>query len=398
MNAATVGQPSLLRAINRRVVFELVASDGPVAATRIAAATGLSKPTVSEILRQLVGLGLVSKVGRSQGRVGPSAQLYAVDPSCGFMLAIDVGQQWLRVVAADLSGAVIARADERPRRRNAHQIVDQVEHLVANVEREAGSGARRLVVFGTPGVLRPGDTHLELAPQLPGWEHPEVITSLREHLACPVLFENDVNLAAIGELVRGAGRGVRDFVLISVGTGVGMAVVLDGKLHRGASGLAGEIAYLPIGPVERATRPRRSGRWHEGAFERLVSSRAIVELAREAGLGQLSSAAPVIEAARNGSDSARDVVATIAERLAHGVAAVTAVIDPELVVIGGGIGSGAANLLLDPMRVTLERISPLRPRLAVSERGPTAVLDGAVHEGLRHVLDDVFGAEAKSAP
>src|SRR5947208_2777311 len=123
----TVGQPSLLRAINLRATFDLVASDGPVAAPQVVSVTGLSKPTVSEVLRDL-----------------------------------------------------------------------------------------------------------------------------RDRLACPVVFDNDVNLAAIGEMTRGAGRGVRDFVMISIGTGLGMAVVLDGRLHRGVSGLAGEIGYLPTGSTEPA--------------------------------------------------------------------------------------------------------------------------------------------------
>jgi predicted NBD/HSP70 family sugar kinase len=397
VNAATVGQPSLLRAINRRAVFELVAAEGPVAATRIVRGTGLSKPTVSEVLRQLHELGLVSKVGRTQGQVGPSAQLYDVDPKCGSVLAIDVGREWLRVVAADLAGKVIARADEHATRRSARHVVEQIDRLVTQVEGEAGSSTRRLAVLGTPGVLQPGDSHFALAPQLPGWEQPEIVTSLRERLACPVRFENDVNLAAIGELTRGAGRGVRDFVLVSIGTGLGMAVVLDGKLHRGASGLAGEIAYLPIGPVERATRGRRSTRWHVGPFERLVSSRAVVELAREAGLGDVASAAPVIDAARNGNAAARAVVATIAERLAQGIAAVAAVLDPELVMLGGGIGTGAGRLLLDPLQQSLEQISPLRPRFAISELGNTAILDGAVSEGLRDVMEDVFGPDARTA-
>jgi predicted NBD/HSP70 family sugar kinase len=386
-----------LRAINLRATFELVASDGPVAATHVARNTGLSKPTVSEVLRQLLELGLVTKVGRTSGQVGPSAQLYDVNPECGSVLGIDVGQQWLRVVASDLSGNTIARADERTRRRSARHAVEQIDRLVAQVEAEADGSPRRLAVVGTPGVLRPGESHLALAPQLPGWEQPEVLKELRERLACPVVFENDVNLAAIGELARGAGRGVRDFVLISIGTGVGMAVVLDGKLHRGASGLAGEIGYLPIGPDGHSSR-RGTARWHEGPFERSVSARAVIELAKAAGFGAASSAAPVIDAARNGDGVALSVVATIAERLAHGVAAVAAVLDPELVLLGGGIGSGAGRLLLDPMRTTLESISPLRPRLAISELGTSAVLEGAVTEGMRHLMDQMFGAEARSAP
>jgi predicted NBD/HSP70 family sugar kinase len=120
-------------------------------------------------------------------------------------------------------------------------------------------------------------------------------------------------------------------------------------------------------------------------------------LAHQVGLGRVTNAAAVVDAARNGNEAAQRVVATVAERLATGVAAVIAVLDPELVLVGGGIGTGAGAALIDPMRATLARISPLRPRIAVAELGSAGVLDGAVREGLRLVLDDVFGGEARSA-
>jgi predicted NBD/HSP70 family sugar kinase len=391
--AGAVGQPSLLRAINLRAVFDRVASGGPVAATGIAQATGLSKPTVSEVLRQLLDLGLIGKVGRTRGQVGPSAQLYDVDPGCGWVLAIDVGQQWVRAVAADLSGKVIGRADERARRRSSRQMLDQIDAVVAAVAAEAGPGARYVAVVGTPGVLRPGDSHLALAPQLPGWERPEVVRELRQRLGAPVVFENDVNLAAIGELAKGAGRGVRDFVLISIGTGVGMAVVLNGALHRGAAGLAGEIGYLPVGTLDAVDAGHVGTHWQQGPFERSVGSRAVLDLAEEAGMRSASSAAAVIDAARAGDPTAAGVVEVIAARLAYGVAAVSAVLDPELVLLGGGIGTGAGQLLIGPLRRRLEAISPLRPRLAVSDLGSGAVLEGAVVEGVRLALEQIFGIE-----
>jgi predicted NBD/HSP70 family sugar kinase len=374
--------------MNLRATFDLVASDGAVAATRIAQETGLSKPTVSEVLRQLLELGLIKKVGRTTGQIGPSAQLYGVDQRAGWVLAVDVGQLWIRAVAADLSGQVIAKADERTKSQRARLMIGQIDALAAQVATEAGSSKPYMAVMGTPGVIRPGEGHLALA-RLLGWERPEVLKELRERLAVPVVFENDVNLAAIGELSRGAGRGVDDFVLISVGSGVGMAVVLNGSLYRGASGLAGEIGYLPIGAV--TPTGRGSARWHEGAFERSVSSGAIVELAKAAGLGPIASAAAVIDEARQGNEAALGVVSTIAERLAYGVAAVCAVLDPELVVLGGGIGTGAGQLLVDPLRRVLGTISPLRPRMAISDLGSGAVLIGAVSEGVRLVKEQLFG-------
>jgi len=391
-----VGQPGLMRTMNLRAAFEIVAAEGPVAATRLVQGTGLSKPTVSEVLRQLLDFGLIARAGRTSGQVGPSAQLYEVSGASGVVIGVDVGYEWVRVVSADLSGKVVARADERARRRRARDLVEQVGRLVEQVAGPVGSTTRYLAVFGTPGVLRPGDSHLALAPHLPGWERPEVLSSLRDLVACPVVFENDVNLAAIGELARGAGRGVRDFVLVSIGTGLGMGVVLDGRLHRGASGLAGEVGYLPtVGAdcVDAATGPTRG----QGAMERLVSSHAVLELAKEAGLQHATSAAAVIDAARAGDPAALRIVAEIAGRLAFCIASVAAVLDPELVILGGGIGTGAGPLLLEPLRRNLAAISPLRPRLGTSELGSAAVVDGAVTEALRLVVDRIFDVDGPSA-
>ena len=390
-----VGQPGVMRTMNLRATFEIVAAEGPVAATRLVQGTGLSKPTVSEVLRQLLEFGLIARAGRTSGQVGPSAQLYEVSGTSGVVIGVDVGYEWVRVIAADLSGKVLARADERAKRRRARDLVEQVGRLVEQVAGPIGSTTRYLAVVGTPGVLRPGDSHLALAPHLPGWERPEVLSSLRDLVACPVVFENDVNLAAIGELARGAGRGVRDFVLISVGTGLGMGVVLDGRLHRGASGLAGEVGYLPtVGAdqVESASGPLRG----QGPMERLVSSHAVTDLAKESGLGSVGSAAAVIDAARSGDPAALRVVNAIAARLAFCIAAVAAVLDPELVILGGGIGTGAGPLLLEPVRRNLASISPLQPRFGISELGSAAVVEGAVTEALRLVVDRIFDVDGTS--
>ena len=367
-----------------------------MAATRLVQGTGLSKPTVSEVLRQLVEYGLVVKAGRTSGQVGPSAQLYEVSGASGVVIGIDIGYEWVRVVSADLAGKIIARADERAKRRSARQLVEQVGRLVDQVAGTIGSATRYLAVVGTPGVLLPGDSHLALAPRLPGWEQPAVLSSLREMVACPVVFENDVNLAAIGELAGGAGRGVRDFVLVSIGTGLGMGVVLDGRLHRGAVGLAGEIGYLPMQESKQlhaAAGPIRG----PGPTERLISSQAVIELAKQSGMSQVSSVASVIDAARAGDEQALRVVATIAERLAHCVASVAAVLDPELVILGGGIGTGAGPLLLEPLQRNLAAISPLRPRLGISELGSAAVVDGAVTEALRLVVERLFAVDGSSS-
>jgi predicted NBD/HSP70 family sugar kinase len=160
-------------------------------------------------------------------------------------------------------------------------------------------------------------------------------------------------------------------------------------------GLAGEIGYLPMHeskPLHGAAGPIRG----PGSTERLISSQAVIELAKQAGMSQVSSVASVIDAARAGDEPALRVVATIAERLAHCIASVAAVLDPELVILGGGIGTGAGPLLLEPLQRNLAAISPLRPRFGVSELGSAAVVDGAVTEALRLVVERLFAVDGSS--
>ena len=151
-------------------------------------------------------------------------------------------------------------------------MIGQIAAAADDLAAEAGITRAELtqVVVGTPGVILPGDDHLSLAPQLPGWERPRVLTSIREQLEAPVVFENDVKLSAVGEHVDGIAKGSDDFVLISLGTGIGMAAFVEGALRRGASGLAGEIGYLPL-KVEGGRPHAQGSAWGTGAFERLVT-------------------------------------------------------------------------------------------------------------------------------
>jgi len=382
--------PSLVRAINLRSIFDVVHAGGSVGAPRVVRETGLSRPTVAECLAQLLELGLIRRAGRGRGLPGPGAQLYAVDPRAGWVLSLDIGREWVRCGLSDLTGGWVGRTASRTTAVTAAALIAQLRQVATHLLTEAGIAFEEVdqVVVGTPGVIRPGEGHFWLAPNLPGWESVQVITDLREALVAPVTFENDVNLAAVGEHTQGVARGLRDFVLLSVGTGVGMGVVLDGELRRGAGGLAGEIAYLALDMDAPAAQ--QVAQWGTGAFERMVSAAAIVGLARDRGLVDARSAADVFRLARAGTTAAQQVIDLVASRLAHAIAAVAAVLDPDLVVLGGGVGSGGGDLLLGPTGRVLARISPFSPRLAVSTLGSDAVLTGASALGLRLTLDGVF--------
>jgi predicted NBD/HSP70 family sugar kinase len=391
-------QPSLLRAINLRASFDKVQARGPINVSQVVRQTGLSRPTVGDVIAQLEELGLIHRVGRTRGHPGPTAQLYDVNPRAGWILSLDVGRQWVRAALTDLTGAVVARTAARTSATTAPAVIVQLRQAADKLAMEAEIDRADIhqVVVGTPGVIRRGEDHFSLAPNIPGWETPGVINDIRRSLEAPVLFENDVNLAAIGEHVEGVARGVDDFVLLSLGTGVGMGVVLQGELHRGATGLAGEVGYLALDMD--SSPPERGPAWGAGPFEAMVSSAGIVALAQSMGVAAAGSAADVFAAARSGDARAAGVVAIEARRLAHAIAAIAAVLDPQLVVLGGGIGTGGGDLLLGPVADALAAISPFSPRLAISGLGADGVIAGAAATGLGLALDRIFERAAAGSP
>jgi predicted NBD/HSP70 family sugar kinase len=386
-SAITTGTPSLLRAINERTVLDVIHNRGPLSRAQVARVSGLSKPTVSLALTGLLDSQLVRQVGRSRGERGPSALLYEVNPGAGWVVGIDVGRNWVRAAIADIRGTIAARRDERARVASQRSLVGQIGSIAHRLVEEAGLGWSQVThtTLGSPGVFDPDRGYVAMAPNLPGWGRHGLVEAVREQLGGNVTFENDVNLAAIAERHHGLGRNVRDFVLISIGTGVGLGLVIDGQLRRGAHGAAGEIAYLPLGtgdPKDPANRRR-------GSFEEAAAAAGIVREARRLGMHEPLGVESIFSAARRGNRTARRAIEIEAQRLALAIAAVTPVVDPQLVILGGGIGRNA-DLLLEPIEAELHQLLPFRPRVAVSALGDDAVLQGAVAIALEAARDRVF--------
>ncbi|MFI9010158.1 ROK family protein [Actinosynnema sp. NPDC053489] len=373
-----------MRVLNQRAVLDRLRAGGPATRPQIAKDTGLSKPTVGQALLDLEQHGLVRPIGRTSTGPGRSAVLFEPNPAAGHVLGVDIGRQRIRLAVADLAGSVIARVDERNRCRSATALVRTVRELAARTAAEAGLSLADLVVkvVGTPGVPDPRDRALHHAPNLPGWERPGLLDDLEAGLGAGLVVENDANLAAVGEREHGAARGADVFVCLTVGTGIGMGIVVDGRLFRGAHGAAGEVGYLPHpGQSEEDGRQR-------GQAEAAAAAGSVVALAKRRGF-PARSAREVFAAAKAGDERALAAVRDEAERLAFVVASVVAVVDPELVVLGGGVGSNT-DLLQEPLEAALRRVTPLVPRIVAGELGDAAVLSGAIAMGLRLARELVF--------
>nr|WP_239119219.1 ROK family protein [Planotetraspora thailandica] len=394
MSGGTANTTSLLRVMNERAVFAEIFRLGRVSRPELAQATGLSKPTISVALADLERAKLVRPVGLRTGNAGRAALLYEVRPQAGWVLAVDIGRAYVRLALADLVGEIVARRDEPSRAESYDEVLSQLSKIAGELTAEAGiaRGDITLSVFGTPGIHDKETGVLRLAPNLPGWEQPGAAERLADVTGSPYVVENDVDLAALGEGAYGLGQGISHFVYVSIGTGIGMGVVIDGKLYRGSRGAAGEISYLPVGGGDPLAGRGR------GMFESVASADGVVAAAARLGL-KAATAKDVFEAARSGDESAAEVVAAEADHIAHALAGVTAVLDPELVVLGGGIGAQAGDLLIEPVSGRLASLVALSPpRIESSTLEPDTVLLGALAFGLTTARDLVFERAVAATP
>jgi len=368
-----------MRAMNERLMLEVIRADGPVSRAHLAQVSGLSKPTVGVAVSALKRDGLVRVAGLRTGMRGPAASLYEVRPEAGFVLGLDVGREYLRGAISDITGVVRARGAHRVRAAKAERRIAELVSLAEELAAEAGIRLSRVaqVVVGSPGVLDPGHGPIVAAGNLPGWGRPDVVHELKEALGRSTLIENDVSLAALAERDLGHGRGVGTFCFVSVGTGIGMGLVIDGRLHRGFHGAAGEIAYLPFGASSVDTSPLTLRR--HGQLESAAAAAAVVRTARRAGVARAGSSRSVFSAAAAGDRAAQGVVAAEVELIAKAVASVVAVVDPELVVLGGGIGRAPG--FATEVSQALEPIVPFVPDVVVSALGDDAVADGCLAMG-----------------
>src|SRR4051812_38177212 len=388
------GTPRLLRAHNERTLLECLRSAGPSSRPDLARVAGLSKPTVSQALANLESAGLVRPVGPATPSLGRTAMLYEVDPTAGYVVGVDIGRGWIRVAAADLAGEIVARRDERNRSRGQAALVTLVGEVAHDVVAAAGLTWKKVAhtVVGGPGVFDPDGDRLRHAPNLPGWSRSGVMSSLRDALPPTVTLDNDANLAAVGERTYGSGRDARTFVYVSVGTGIGMGVIIDGELFRGAHGAAGEVGYLPLGAEEDGPAGRRDAR-RRGILEEAASADAVVRTAKQLGMAKATSAKRVFSAARAGDELALAAVEAEANRLALVVGTVAAIVAPEFVLLGGGIGSNI-DLLRPPLERRLAELTPLAPPVAEGELGQDAIVLGAVASALDTARDLVFEQRA----
>ena len=365
--------PTLLRDLNERTVLDTIRSGAPISRAEIARRSGISKPTVSLALQSLLQAELVRETAERPDGPGYGAVYFEPVAEAAVVLGLDLGARFVRGAICDLAGDVRARQDIELQAPETDEAVEAIVRLRSSLTETSGLEAERIdtVVVGVPGVVERRTGVVRVVENVTGLEGRAFESELESVLGLPVRLENDTNLAALGEQWRGVARGVDDFVFLSIGTGMGAGVVVGGELHRGRHGAAGEIDFALI------------------AFDGVDPSAP--QVAVLAGGGEPRA---VFGAAREGDDAARAVVAEVARRIALHIAPFAAVVDVELVVLGGGIGANG-DLLLDPVRSHLAELLPFPPRLEVSTLGEAAVLTGALAVGVQAARENVFSRRSR---
>ncbi|MED7924685.1 ROK family transcriptional regulator [Nonomuraea sp. LP-02] len=399
MDGPVPGTPSLLRAINDRAALRALLDRGPLTRPEIGALTGLSKPTASQLLARLQEAGLVVLDGVREGLPGRTAEVYRINPAAAYAGALDVTPDRIEARIADITGTVVGEHTlPTTRRRPAGELVERLGAALAGAN---PPDKLRRVVIGVQAAIDPATGRLgyAAAKDVPGWQIPDLVPTLSAGLGVPVDVENNVNLVALAEQAHGAARDSRDFVLLWADEGIGSAIVLGGRMHRGATGGAGEVGYMP---TPGAPTAREAGRYANHGYQALTGGPAVLKLLRSYGVRGADFRQAVANAVRlaggagQRADDARAGLRDIAARLAVGLAAVTSVVDPGLIVLTGGVVLPGGETLRELVEHELHALTIPRPRVRLSSVEGNPVLAGALDLALDTVREEVFGSTVRS--
>jgi len=371
---------SLIRRLNRSAVLDLIRERSPISRSEIARQLNMSMPTVMRVAHQLQDEDLVRWSGDSEVTGGRPGSLLEFNADGYAVLGLDLGGTKMFGTIADLGGNIQTEIYRPWESNDPDQALEQVCALISDLLSRARPPPQQIrgIGVGAPGVTLFESGVVTWAPSL-GWRDLPLKDILARRFGLPVVVENDVNLAALGEYGFGAARRASSAACIAVGTGIGAGIVIDRKIYRGFNQSAGEVGYLP---------PDVSYLGHRfdsfGALESIASGSGVERRARQL-LQRLNlplpaqgpSAEDVFKAARLGQGWALQVVDETVDYLAFAVAVISAVLDPEVIVLGGGMAR-SADMLIGPILTKLEGVIPARPNLVPSSLGFRAAVLGAI--------------------
>lgn len=364
------GDPSTLRRINSEEALRRFRR-GPATIAELATTIGVSRTAAQQIVNDLAERRWVEQEISSAStapRLGPAPRHYRLRANAGYVAGADIGRHYVRTMLCDLSGTIVARAETVVTAEATREIrLDALRRGIDDCLDEAKVKRSKLwlISLGTRGVVNDG--RVEYVGGIPGWENLDLSGAVATEFGCEVTVENDSNLAAVAEQWIGVGQQINNLLCIEVGKSIGVGLVINGQLHRGFAGYAGELHHLPF------LNWRGAAAYLKGDESENVDQKVI------------------FDAARSGDATATAAVEKYASALSKGIAMICAVIDPELIVLGGGV-SASGEILRVAVESNLHELTARAPRMALSTLGSDAVPLGAIRLGLDSVEKRIVDA------
>jgi predicted NBD/HSP70 family sugar kinase len=403
-----VGHQSMRR-VNRSVVLDLIRETDSISRPELARRSGLTKPTVAAIVDELIRADVVRELGytESAGAGGRPARLLELNADAAAYLGVEFGVEETLIAIADGRGAIRSVVTS-PTIKNPDRAIAALPELVGGALKASRLPRARLQAVGAcvPGLVDQTSGQCKLAPNL-GWKEVPLRSQLERTLRRPVVVTNITQTAAIAEGRLGAARGVQAFIWLYLGSGVGSGIVLKGRPFTGTRGFAGEIGHCRISDKDVSCGCGKSGH-----LESFASKNAVIEAARRAArehptsrLAQMEpirELAPLFDAAREGDRAANAVLARLGDDVAKGVAYLVNVVDPQMIVLGGSVGTAGPVLVEHVSRaLTRHALFPEAVRVVHSSLGDRAALIGSVLLAMQIAVPSyrlVAGGEGSETP
>ncbi|MGO9084877.1 MAG: ROK family protein [Terriglobales bacterium] len=379
-NPLLLGRPPLLRQTNAEILLQLLRESGPCSKADLVRASGLSAPSVTNVVATLISTGLVETVGEGDSTGGRPPDILRFKAEHGCIAGVEITRDALRFLLADLNGRELTQSETliEKSKSTPRQICRQIAKQLWELLREKGLQRKQLfrVTVGVPAIVNVDEGTVLAFTALQDWNKTPLGPMLARELKCPVFVDNDTNLAAQGEFHSGAARGESDFVFITIGEGVGAGIFLNGRIYRGSQWSAGEIGYLRVPDISR----EHPSVHKYGKLETALSASGILKNWRASGQARSRSrvlrGADVWDLAASGNAAAKLLLKQRATILADVILDLALILNPNLILLGGEVGNHPA--LLRELSTLLEGSEFAVSRLALSGLGIPAALLGAV--------------------
>lgn len=382
--SVSVGRPAHLRHTNALTILKLLREVGSCSRADLVRASGLSAPTVTNVVADLLAANLVKPLGEGESSGGRPPDMISFKAERGCLLAVQISSLSLTFLLTDLRGSELetAHVSLDGHKTTPDAICNFISVEARRLLRKHKMNREQLLtlVVAAPAITNVDEGIVVSISTLDHWRSVPLRSLLQKTFDCRILVENDTNLSALGELYRGAARFEQTFILINIAANVSAGIVLGGRIHHGAQWAAGEIAYLRLPHVSR-----KLPTLHEfGELESVLTSTAIVESWQQASRGgstqgasaEPADAAAILALAQAGDPRARKLIQHRAAIVADILVNLSLVLNPALILLGGEVG--CHPLLLSLVHKQLERSEFAIPRIAAASLGDTAVLWGAI--------------------